>query len=67
VKLYRPRMDDITDDELMADAVGDVAFCVLTLLANDPDRRNEFLRAFLALAAVYGGRGQGSCGAAVGL
>lgn len=52
---YRPRMDDITDDERMAEAVGDVAFHVLTLLANNPDRRNEFLRAFLALAVTYGG------------
>jgi hypothetical protein len=48
-------MDDLTDDELLAHAIADVAHDVLDRLADEPHRRSEFLLRFLGLAAAYGG------------
>ena len=48
-------MDDLTDDELLAHAIADVAHDVLDRLADEPHRPSEYLLRFLGLAAAYGG------------
>jgi hypothetical protein len=48
-------MDDLTDDELLAQAIADVALDVLDRVADTTQRRSEFLLQFLGLAAAYGG------------
>jgi len=43
-------MDDLTDDEILAEAIADVAFDVLNRIGNDLDSRYVFFKRFLALA-----------------
>lgn len=45
------RMDeDLTDDELLANLIADVAQDVLAKIGNDADARYQFFRAFIELA-----------------
>jgi hypothetical protein len=48
-----PGKGDLTDDELLAEAIANVAIDVLTRL--DGDARGEFLQAFMRLAVEHGG------------
>ena len=51
-------MDDLNDDEIMAEAIADVAFDVLNRIGSDPDARYVFFKRFLELAQeVVEGRG----------
>lgn len=52
---HAPGMDEPTDDELLAQAIADVALDVLDRLADTPERRSEFLLDFLRLVAASGG------------
>ena len=54
-RTLRPlRMDDVTNDELLADAIGYVALHVLDRLAGDTKARRAFLERFLRLVEAYG-------------
>jgi hypothetical protein len=45
------RMDDqFTDDELLAEMFGDIAFDALTKIGSDPEARYQFFRAFIDLS-----------------
>ena len=53
------RVDNLNDDEILAEAIADVAFDVLRRIGNDPDARYGFFKRFLALAQeVVGDRGE---------
>lgn len=45
-------MDDLTDDEILAEAIADVAFDVLSRIGNDSDALYEFFRRFIELARL---------------
>jgi hypothetical protein len=47
-------MDDLTDDEVLADAIGYMAFFVLGGLAGDAEARQAFLEGFLRLVGATG-------------
>jgi hypothetical protein len=47
-------VDDFTADELLADAIGFMAFTVLDELAADPEARQAFLVGFLRLVEATG-------------
>jgi hypothetical protein len=54
-RTLRPlRMDGLTDDELLADAIAYVALDVLHRLARDADARRAFLEGFLRLSEAHG-------------
>lgn len=46
-------MDDLTDDELLADMFGDVAFNALSAIGDNRDLRFAFFREFVALARRF--------------
>jgi hypothetical protein len=55
-------MDDLTDDELLADAVITVALVVLDRPAGDADGRRAFLEGFLRHAAAQGANAPAALG-----
>ena len=44
------RMEDLNDDDILAEAIADVAFDVLSRIGDDPGARYAFFRQFLELA-----------------
>jgi hypothetical protein len=44
-------MDDLTEDEQLAEAIGDVTFVVCNRIGNDPDTRRAFFKPFRAASA----------------
>jgi hypothetical protein len=46
-------MEDLTDDALLADAIGEVALSALARLAGDADGRRALLKGFLRLAKKH--------------
>jgi len=59
--LHAPGMDELTGDELLADAIGYVALNVLDRLAGDADARRAFLECFVRLATTHGGATEWPC------
>ena len=45
-------MDDLTDDEILIEAIADVTFDVLSRIGDDPDARYAFFKRFVELAMV---------------
>jgi hypothetical protein len=45
-------MDDLTDDELLADMISAVALDVLGSIGSDPEARYQFFRQYIELAKL---------------
>jgi hypothetical protein len=43
-------MDELTDDEQLADLIADVAQDVLARIGSDPEARHQYFRAFIDLS-----------------
>jgi hypothetical protein len=46
-------MDDLNDDEILAEAIADVAFDVFSRIGNDPDARYAFFKRLVVTSPQF--------------
>lgn len=56
------RMNDLTDDEVLAEMFGDIAFNALSAIGDKRDLRFDFFQQFVALARRFRDQGRDESG-----
>lgn len=54
--------EDLTDDELLAEMFGDIAFSALSAIGGNRDLRFDFFQQFVALARRFRDKGRDESG-----